>query len=142
MADYPLPKFHFLVEWGGNKGSFTEVTGLDHQVEAIEYREGNSPVYSKIKMPGLHKYSNITLKRGTFAGDTDFYNWLNEIQLNKITRRDVIIKLLDETHNPVFTWKAVGAFPLKVAASDLKSDGNEVAIETIEIAHEGLSLVA
>lgn len=141
MAEYPLPKFHFQVEWGGAKGSFTEVTGLDMQVEAIEYREGSSPVYSKIKMPGLHKFSNITLKRGTFNGDTDFYKWMNEINLNKVNRRDVIIKLLDETHSPVFTWKAVGAFPTKVAASDLKADGNEVAIETIEIAHEGLSLV-
>ena len=141
MADYPLPKFHFQVEWGGTKIGFTEVTGLDMQIEAIEYREGSSPVYSKTKMPGLHKFSNITLKRGTFAGDSDFYKWINTIQLNKAERRDIIIKLLNEEHNPIFTWKAVNAFPIKVQASDLKSDGNEVAIETIEIAHEGLSLV-
>jgi phage tail-like protein len=141
MADYPLPKFHFLVDWGGTKGSFTEVTGLDMQVEPIEYREGNSPVYSKIKMPGMKKFSNITLKRGTFVGDTDFYKWINEINLNKVNRRNVIIKLLDETHNPVFTWSAANAFAIKVTASDLKADGNEVAIESIEIAHEGLSLV-
>ena len=141
MAEYPLPKFHFQVEWGGKKIGFTEATGLDHQVEAIEYREGSSRVYSKVKMPGLHKFSNITLKRGTFEGDTEFYDWLNEINMNKVKRRDIIIKLLNEEHQPVFTWKAVNAFPLKVQASDLKADGNEVAIETIEIAHEGLSLV-
>jgi phage tail-like protein len=143
MAEYPLPKFHFQVEWGDEKKSiaFTEATGLDQQVEAIEYREGSSPIYSKIKMPGLHKFSNITLKRGTFVGDTGFYDWLNEISLNKVTRRDIVIKLLDEKHQPVFTWKAIGAFPIKVQASDLKADGNEVAIESIEIAHEGLSLV-
>jgi phage tail-like protein len=111
------------------------------QVEAIEYREGSSLEYSKVKMPGMRKFSNITLKRGTVAGDSDFYKWLNQISLNKVTRRDLIISLLDETHNPVMSWKAKGTFPLKVQASDLKADGNEVAIETIELAHEGLSLV-
>jgi phage tail-like protein len=141
MANYPLPKFHFMIEWGGHNMGFTEVTGLDMQVEAIEYREGSSKTYSKIKMPGLHKYSNITLKRGTFEGDTDYYTWLNTISLNTAERRDIVIKLLNEEHNPVITWKAVNAFPVKVQASDLKSDGNEVAIETIEIAHEGLSIV-
>jgi phage tail-like protein len=62
MANYPLPKFHFLVQWGGERIGFTEVTGLDIQVELIEYREGSNPEYSKIKMPGMLKYSNITLK--------------------------------------------------------------------------------
>ncbi len=142
MANYPLPKFHFMVEWGGNKIGFTEVTGLDMQIEAIEYREGSSKQYSKVKMPGLHKFSNITMKRGTFEGDTDYYKWINTINLNTAERRDVVIKLLNEKHEPVVTWKAVNAFPLKVQASDLKADGNEVAIESIEIAHEGLSIVS
>ena len=141
MADYPLSKFHFIVEWGGNKIGFTEVTGLDMQIEAIEYREGSSKHYSKTKMPGLQKYSNITLKRGTFEGDTDYYKWINTINLNTVERRDIVIKLLNEKHDPVFTWRAVNAFPIKVQASDLKADGNEVAIESLEIAHEGLTIV-
>lgn len=141
MATYPLPKFHFQVQWGGERIGFTEVTGLDMQVEAIEYREGSSPEYSKIKMPGMHKFSNITLKRGTIAGDSDFYKWVNEISLTKVTRRDIVISLLNETHAPVMTWRAKQAFPVKLQASDMKSDGNEVAIETIELAHEGLNIV-
>ncbi len=141
MANYPLPKFHFQVEWGGNKIGFTEVTGLDMQVEVIEYREGHSREYSKVKMPGLQKYSNINMKRGTFEGDTDYYKWINTINLNTVERRDIVIKLLNEKHEPVFTWRAVNAFPIKVQASDLKADGNEVAIESIEIAHEGLRIV-
>jgi phage tail-like protein len=141
MANYPLAKFHFQVEWGGNKIGFTEVTGLDMQIEAIEYREGSSKQFSKTKMPGLHKFSNITMKRGTFEGDTDYYKWINAINTDK-ERRDIIIKLLNEKHEPVVTWKALNAFPLKVQASDLKADGNEVAIESIEIAHEGLSIVS
>lgn len=141
MASYPLPKFHFQVQWGGVRIGFTEVTGLDMQVEAIEYREGSSPEYSKIKMPGMHKFSNITLKRGTIQGDSDFYKWVNTINLTVSERRDIIISLLNETHAPVMTWKAKNAFPVKVQASDLKSDGNEVAIETLELAHEGLNIL-
>lgn len=141
MATYPLPKFHFLVQWGGVRIGFTEVTGLDMQMEAIEYREGSSPEYSKIKMPGMHKFSNITLKRGTTQGDSDFYKWVNATNLTVADRRDIIISLLNETHAPVMTWKAKNAFPVKVQASDLKSDGNEVAIETLELAHEGLNIL-
>jgi phage tail-like protein len=142
MANYPLPKFHFLVQWGGERVGFTEVTGLDIQVEAIEYREGSSPEYSKIKMPGMQKYSNITLKRGSMGGDSDFYKWINTTSLNTVERRDIIISLLNETHSPVVSWKAKNAFAVKVQASDLKADGNEVAIETLELAHEGLNILS
>jgi phage tail-like protein len=142
MANYPLPKFHFLVQWGGERIGFTEVTGLDIQVEAIEYREGSSPEYSKIKMPGMLKYSNITLKRGSMGGDSDFYKWINTTSLNTVERRDIIISLLNETHSPVVSWKAKNAFAVKVQASDLKADGNEVAIETLELAHEGLNILS
>lgn len=141
MATYPLPKFHFLVEWGGSKIGFSEVTGLDMQIEPIEYRDGSSPQYTKIKMPGMQKYSNITLKRGTFEGDKEFYLWFKTVNMNKIERRDLVVSLLNENHEPVISWKIINAFPIKVQASDLKSDGNEVAIETLEIAHEGLSVI-
>ena len=142
MESYPLPKIHFQVKWEpGERIGFTEVTGLDMQVEVIEYREGSSPSYSKIKMPGMQKFSNITLKRGTMAGDTDFYKWINTINLSLVQRRDIEISLLNEQHDPVFTWLVRNAFPVKLQASDLKADGNEVAIETLEIAHEGLSLI-
>jgi phage tail-like protein len=141
MAEYPLPKFHFRVEWGGSKIGFSEVTGLDQQTDPIEYREGSSPEYSKIKMPGLQKFSNITLKRGTFNGDKEFYSWMKTISLNKVQRRDVTISLLNENHEPVVTWKVRNAFPVKVQASDMKADGNEVAVETLELAHEGMSVV-
>lgn len=141
-AQYPIPKFHFLVQWGGSRLGFSEVTGMDIQVEAIEYRDGNSPDYSKIKMPGLHKFSNITLKRGTFENDTEYYTWIKTVNLNKVERRDVTISLLNENHEPVITWRVHNAFPVKVQASDLKADGNEVAIETLELAHEGLDIVS
>lgn len=142
MADYPLPKFHFRVEWGGSKIGFTEVTGLNIENEMIEYREGSSPEYHKIKMPGLQKYGNVTLKRGMFSGDNDFFQWLNTVSLSQIERRDITISLLNEEHNPVYVWRLKNAWPTKVTAPDLKSDANEVAIETIELAHEGMVIEA
>jgi phage tail-like protein len=141
MANYPMPKFHFSVEWGPNtKMGFTEVTGLTMESDVIEYREGSSPEFHKIKQPGMQKLSNITFKRGTFKGDIGFNDWMETISMNKVTRRDVTIKLLNEKHEPVFTWQVINAWPVKVQSSDLKADANEVAIETMEIAHEGIKM--
>jgi len=140
MAQYPIPKFHFSVQWGGTKIGFTEISGLEVSTDAIEYREGSSPEFHKIKMPGLQKFSNITMKRGIFQGDNDFYNWWNTISMNTVDRRDLIITLLNETHQPVVVWKVKNAFPVKMQSTDLKADGNEVAIETLEVAHEGLTI--
>ena len=140
MATYPIPKFHFRVEWGGTRIGFTEVTGLEVSTDVIEYRDGASPDYSKIKMPGMQKFGNITMKRGTFAHDNEYYNWLNTHALNTVERRDLTISLLNEKHEPVVVWKVKNAWPVKVQSTDLKGDGNEVAIETIEIAHEGLTI--
>lgn len=140
MSTYPLSKFHFSVDWGGTKIGFTEVSGLDVETEVIEYRQGASPEYSKIKMPGMQKFSNITLKRGTFKSDNEYYNWWNTVKLNTIERRDITIKLLNEDHDPVVTWKIKNAWPTKIQSTDLKADGNEVAIESMELVHEGLSI--
>ena len=140
MAEYPLSKFHFQVEWGGSKIGFTEISGLDITTEVIEYREGSSPEYSKIKMPGQRKFSNITLKRGTFKSDNEFYKWFNTVSLNTIERRNLTVALLNENHEPVIVWKVKNAWPTKITPTDLKADGNEVAIESLELAHEGLTI--
>jgi phage tail-like protein len=139
-TNYPLVKFHFQVEWGGTKIGFTEVSGLDVETEVVEYRHGASPEYSKVKMPGMQKYANITLKRGTFATDNEYYKWWNTVKLNTIERRDITISLLNEEHEPVISWKVKNAWPTKVQSTDLKADGNEVAIESMEIVHEGLNI--
>ena len=141
MPNYPLSNYHFIVEWGGRSTGFTEVTGLSLEVEVIEYREGNQGDNRNTKMPGLWRFSNIILKRGIVEGDTDFYKWLSTIKHNAVERRDVMISLLNESHAPVRVWKARGAWPCKIQAPDLKACGNEVAIETIELAHEGLEIV-
>jgi phage tail-like protein len=151
MADnfkYPVPKFHFEVSWGGTRMGFTEVTGLDFETEVIEYREGNNPTYNKHKQPGLTKYSNVTLKRGTVLEDFEFFKLWRETakfqesnKIKKVFRRDITIKLLNEEHKPIITWTLENAWPSKIQSTDLKADGNEVAIETMELVHEGLKIV-
>ncbi|MGI9552461.1 MAG: phage tail protein [Aurantibacter sp.] len=137
MSDSPELNFHFKVEWGGTNLGFSEVTGLDFETEIIEYRHGMEPDYTKTKQPGLTKYSNVTLKRGTFHGDNEYYEWWKTI-FSEDFRRDMTISLLDENHEPTVTWKLVRAWPAKIQSTDLKADGNEVAIESMEVAHEGL----
>ena len=122
--------------------SFTEVTGLVMEREKIEYRHSDSLDLSKIAMPGMVKNSNITLKRGKFEADFDYNTWLKEVANERSKgRRNVTIRLLNEKHAPVAAWTAVNCFPVKITAPDLKSDANETAIESIEIAHEGLALL-
>lgn len=140
--EYPIPRYHFQVDWGGSKLSFTEVTGLVMEREKIEYRHSDSKDFSKIAMPGMVKNNNITLKRGKFEGDFEFNEWLELIANdNEGGRRDCTIRLLNEEHEPVAAWTATRCFPVKVTAPDLKSDANESAIESLELAHEGLKLL-
>ena len=140
MNEYPLAKFSFEVDWGGTKVGFQEITGMTYETEVAEYRHGASPDFSKIKMPGLLKYGNITMKRGSFKGDNEYYEWLRTINLNTVERRTITISLLDETGTPAITWKVKNAFPVKLQATDLKAEGSEIAVETLEIAHEGLTI--
>jgi phage tail-like protein len=136
---YPLPVFHFQVEWGGARIGFTEVSGLTTELQPIEYREGSSLNYNVTKMPGMPKFADISLKRGIFTGDNEFYTWITTVQLNQIERRDLTISLLNESHAPVMVWKISNAWPSKVEGPSLKSTGNEVAIESITLVHEGIT---
>lgn len=138
---WPLPKFYFILETAELKdATFQEVSGLDAETQIIEYRHGNSPDFSTIKMPGIKKYGNVTLKKGIFKGDNKFWTWFNSIKMNTIERQTVTIKLLDQEGNPTMVWTLKNAWPTKVTGTDLKSDGNEVAVETLELAHEGLTI--
>ena len=129
---------------------FTEVSGLDYQADLIEYRHGSDPNFSKVKMPGLRKFSNVTLKKGVIQGfkeaNAEFFGWLgdgkNTISVRKRTdyRKNIVITLVDEEANPVVAWTLTNAFPVKVAFTDMKADANEVAVETLELAIEELTV--
>jgi phage tail-like protein len=140
MPEQPLTGYHFQVEWGDSRIGFTEVSGLDIEVDVIEYREGASPVQSPLKLPGLVRYPNIVLKRGIVAGDNGFFEWLDTIRMGRAERRDLVVSLLDENHEPVVRWKARNAFPVRLEGPVLRAEGSTVAIETLEVAHEGLTV--
>lgn len=137
---WPLPKFHFNVKIGDDEVAFQEVSGLDMETEPLEYRAGNSPEFWKVKMPGMKKFSNITLKKGMFKSDNKFFTWFEKVKMNVIERKPMTISLLDESQAPVVTWSVKNAFPIKISGTDLKAEGNEIAIETIEVAHEGIKI--
>src|SRR5258707_6419258 len=95
---WPLPKFLFSVQFGaGMSASFQEVSGLDSETHPIEYRHGNSPIFYPIKMPGLGKVGNVTMRKGIFVSDAGFFAWYDEIKMNTMKRRTVVIRLLDES---------------------------------------------
>lgn len=137
---WPLPKFYFQVKWDSEELAFQEVSGLDIEAQPIEYRHGNSKEFSVIKMPGIQKSGNITMKKGVFKSDNKFWDWFSQIKMNTIKRVPVTISLLDETGAATMVWNVKNAWPTKITGSDLKSDSNEVSIESIEIAHEGITI--
>ena len=140
--NWPLPKFYFVVRFGSHlrEASFQEVSGLDVEEQAIEYRHGDRKQFSTINMPGINKTGNITLKKGIFVNDNNFWEWYNSIQMNTIKRETVTIQLLDETGSPAMTWVLNNAWPTKITAIDMESNANEVDIETLELSHEGLTI--
>ena len=80
-AVWPLPKFYFQVKWDSQVMSFQEVSGLDVQSEEIKYRHGDSPEFAVIKMPGMKKVGNVTMKKGVFKSDNKFWDWFNQIKM-------------------------------------------------------------
>ena len=96
--------------------------------------------FFKKKMPGLQKMSNISLKRGVFAGDNEFYQWYNTVAMNTVERRNITISLLNELHQPKVVWKVKDCFIVSLKCSDMKADANEAAIDTVEIANHGFTM--
>jgi phage tail-like protein len=119
---------------------FQEVSGLDMESQPIEYRRGTSPSFATIKMPGIRKSGNVTLKRGIFAKDNKFFEWVDSVKRNTAKRSTVTIRLLDESGNPTMTWTLTNAWPAKISATDLNASANEVPVESIELAYEGLTI--
>ena len=137
---WPLPKFYFSVTGIPGNPVFQEVSGLETEAQVIEYRAGNSSIFAPIKMPGLQKVGNVTMKKGIFVTDSKLWTWFSSIAMNTIARSTVVVNLLDETGAPRMIWTLNNAFPTKLTGTDMKSDGNEVAVESVEIAYETLAV--
>jgi phage tail-like protein len=140
IRDNPYPNFNFLVQIGGeDAGGFSEAHVGAARIELIEYREGSDTTSSTRKLPGRVAYDNVVLKRG-LTGSTALWDWFKTVRDGTADRREVRITLLDEARRAVFSWTLHRALPVKYEAGDLRAHGNEVAIETLELAHEGLEI--
>ena len=141
---YPMTSLYFAVSWGDsqNTSSFSEVSGLTVEAEVVEYRGGADPQLSTRKMPGLKKFSNVTLKRGIAPAEAGngLFDWYNSIAAGTVARRSVTVSLLNEERDPVMTWKIKEAWPVKIEGPSLKSTGTDVAIESVEFACEGIEV--
>ena len=137
--DDPYKAFNFLVEIDGIAvAAFSEVSGLESETEVIEYRVGSEKTNTVRKLPGLTKYANIVLRRGV-TQDADLWNWRRSVEQGTVDRRNGSIVLLDGDRNPVLRWGFLNGWISKWEGPALNATGNEIAIETIEIAHEGLT---
>ena len=136
-ATDPFASFNFKLEIEGiTVAGFSEVTGLNQESNVIDYREGQEGITPR-KLPGLNKFGNITLKRG-ISPDLSVYNWRKTVTDGDIERRNASVVLHNEKHEEVVRWNLVNAWPSKYVGPDLKANANEVAIETVELTHEGV----
>lgn len=141
MADYPFGKFRFRLEIDGlEAGGFSEVSGFDASIDVIEYREGDM-VTTPMKFAGLKKYGNITLKHGLTAS-TVLYEWIIAGVDGAVERKTVTVTVLDDTGEAAASWQVINAWPMKYTAPDFNATASEVAIESLEIAHEGMTRVS
>lgn len=137
---WPVPTFYFLVTIGDiGKVTFQEVTGLDAQPDDIEYHADNSQIFSTVKMPGLKKTTDITLKKGVFKEDSKLMEYFQDIKMSVIKRENVVIQLLDRDHKLKISWTLKNAWPMQLSAPDLNAESSEIAVETLILAHEGIT---
>lgn len=137
----PFSQFNFVIEMDDIAvGAFSEVSGLDMETDSMEYREGNEDITVR-KLPGLRKYTNITLKRG-FTNDTSLYDWRKTVMDGKTERKSGSIVLLNEAREEALRWNFREGWPCKLQGPPLNAKTNEVAIEALEICHEGLEFEA
>ena len=133
----PHRNFRFRLEIDGiQQAGFSEATVPDTTSDVVEYREGTE-VTTPRKLPGLTKYGNLSLKWGT-TDSMDLYNWRKQIIDGNIQRKNIAVILIDEGGNDKARWEFVNAWPSKYDPPDMNATGNAVAIETMEIVHEGM----
>ena len=133
----PYTVYNFVIQIEGiTRAAFQECSGFDSTVEPIEHREGNDP-FTPRKVPGITKYSNITLKWG-ITDDDELYEWHRQIVNGEIVRKNGSSVLQNRLGEEVARWNFIRAWPTKWTGPSLNAEGNDVGIETLELAHEGV----
>ncbi len=135
-----LASYNFRVELDGiTRAGFKECSGLDSTIKAVTYREGTDPTLAQRQIPGLQSFSNIVLKRG-FSQDNALWEWHKLALEGQVQRRTISIILRDEQGNDKIWWNIKNCWPTKWTGPALDAAGDNIAIETLELAHEGISV--
>jgi phage tail-like protein len=134
---YPLCRFYVMFD-ESVQGVFTEVNGLQIEMDVMEYQEGGNNGFVH-RLPGFTKVSNITLKRG-MSKSNEFFKWCTAIASGKFSRRNVSIVMYDVTGVEVTRWNFLKAYPVKWIGPQFRATETASAIETLELAHEGMIL--
>lgn len=135
----PYRSYNFLVEIDGiTRAGFRECSGLDSTQTPIEYREGDEKQITVRKLPGMVTYSNITLGRGV-TDDDELWRWRQTAMTGNVERKNGSIVLLDDTGAEKMRWNFREGWPTRWSGPSFNATGSELAIEQLEIAHEGIT---
>ena len=136
----PFRSFNFRVEIDGiTIGNFSEVSGLVTEIDAVTYREGTDFSLTLRQLPALFKQNNLTLRNG-YTGNGELWAWYRNITLGVPDRRGVAIILMDEQRNDVMRWNVENAWIRKIEGPSFRATANEVAMQSCELIHEGITL--
>lgn len=135
----PLSKYYFEVSAAGqteDKFKVMELSGVEREVQVTEYRHGNDPNFHVTKIPGIEKYSNVTMKKAMFDQNNKLFDWIHTYKLSYVEKKTLTVNLLNDKGEPVFTWTFYNAWPTKLKVSDFKADASELSIEEVELAYD------
>jgi len=143
---YPLPAYNYRVEIGKDTIAFSEVSGLSIAYETTTYKESRTegsdsgPVV--MQMPAQPTPPTLTLKKGIIQGErlTYLYDWIKDVRLNLVEKKDIFVRLCDENGDAVISWKVTNAFPTKLDAPSFTADSNDASIESMELAAERVEI--
>ena len=143
-ATYPLPVYNFRVEIDGTSVGFSEVSGLNIAYETISYSESatRGPGPRILHMPGRPKVTTLTMKKGVVSGSSvaTLYQWIHGIALNRVDKKDIMIRLCDETGAAVISWKVINAFPTQLDAPSFNASSNDVAVESMQLTADDIQI--
>ena len=138
----PFRAYNFVLEIDNiARGAFSEVGGLTAEGDSVDYREGSDLQSNVRKLIGLRKFTNLTLKRG-YTPDKSLWQWYTNVLNGIADRRNVTITLMNERREAVLRWHVENAWINKIEGPSFKAAGNDVAMESVELVHEGLTLEA
>jgi phage tail-like protein len=145
-AAYPLPVYNYKVDIGKDTVAFSEVSGLNIAYETTTYKESSTESGKAsprvFRMPAQATDTKLTLKKGLVPAKSQaaLYDWINSVRINQVIKKDIVVSLCDETGKAVVSWTVNNAFPTKLDAPTFDAKSNDVAIESMELMADGVTI--